>query len=716
MKKLSTLFLSMLMATGISISAQGTADFSTLNGGKETSAFGSSSSTAGWQVTNTRVITTATASAASIKDSDTWSGVTPCLNGKTSGIGTITSPTIKDGIGELSFSYALPFSDSKAGAKIEIKQNNNVVKTLTLNDEDIKAGGTGSFSEKDINIEGDFQIVITNSCPNNKSSNGDRLAIYDLTWKGYTAGGDDPDPEPTYWVKFDTEGQEAWAAPQIWAWDGDGDFYSSWPGEDMEATDESNIFIKSFEKMPTGIIISCNNGNTKAWNGNIDGSNLINHATYTSTAGVDEEGNPIGAKDVTVYFDNRESKWASVYCYLESQSTGGWPGGEMTLADGKKYIYQVTFKNTEGFIIFNNNGNMQTENIEKYEDGHIYSCLEYMNSTDLGVYDPANFPEEGGDDPDPEVDHWYLVGACTSWGLDESKELTAVDGSENVFSITLSSLEGEWKIWNGAWGNAGGKAFGPGTETSAASGVALEVWCNGMSNDNFNFPIKPETEVTITLTIPEGAAVGGSSVAAQLVVDYTAAEETLLIPETLGVLSTPWNNGITVTEMTYDEATNTFSIDNYTVGEDVPSENALADEPSTLKDGYVQFGVNTAATTWDELNNAHRYGAEVEGTTLDFTAGETEVPVKHFADNPGICNGFKLAPGNYDLAVKFDPENKAITLKAKVTPTGVENVSIDADNEADAEYFNLQGVKVAEPSNGIFIRRANGKSTKVFVK
>ena len=36
--------------------------------------------------------------------------------------------------------------------------------------------------------------------------------------------------------------------------------------------------------------------------------------------------------------------------------------------------------------------------------------------------------------------------------------------------------------------------------------------------------------------------------------------------------------------------------------------------------------------------------------------------------------------------------------------------------DAVVEYYNLQGVKVANPSNGVFIRVANGKATKVLVK
>ena len=56
-------------------------------------------------------------------------------------------------------------------------------------------------------------------------------------------------------------------------------------------------------------------------------------------------------------------------------------------------------------------------------------------------------------------------------------------------------------------------------------------------------------------------------------------------------------------------------------------------------------------------------------------------------------------------------------LKIEGTTSGVENVTIEAvDEDAPVEYYNLQGVKVENPSNGIFIKVQGKKSTKVYVK
>lgn len=48
------------------------------------------------------------------------------------------------------------------------------------------------------------------------------------------------------------------------------------------------------------------------------------------------------------------------------------------------------------------------------------------------------------------------------------------------------------------------------------------------------------------------------------------------------------------------------------------------------------------------------------------------------------------------------------------TITGVAN--IEASENAPIEYYNLQGVKVTDPSNGIFIRRQGNKISKITVK
>lgn len=79
-----------------------------------------------------------------------------------------------------------------------------------------------------------------------------------------------------------------------------------------------------------------------------------------------------------------------------------------------------------------------------------------------------------------------------------------------------------------------------------------------------------------------------------------------------------------------------------------------------------------------------------------------------------LCHSAKAnLTGKY--AVKFDANTGELTLTAKESiSTGVEG--IEADDNAPVEYFNMQGVRVENPENGIFIRRQGNKVSKVVVK
>lgn len=61
-----------------------------------------------------------------------------------------------------------------------------------------------------------------------------------------------------------------------------------------------------------------------------------------------------------------------------------------------------------------------------------------------------------------------------------------------------------------------------------------------------------------------------------------------------------------------------------------------------------------------------------------------------------------------DAAFTFNPETLVLTASGS---TAVETVEVAEAGEA--VYFNLQGVRVENPANGLFVRVLNGKATKV---
>lgn len=83
------------------------------------------------------------------------------------------------------------------------------------------------------------------------------------------------------------------------------------------------------------------------------------------------------------------------------------------------------------------------------------------------------------------------------------------------------------------------------------------------------------------------------------------------------------------------------------------------------------------------------------------------------ANQTEICLPIKAnLKGTYTLSL--NTHTSVLTL-TKTVPSQSKGVEIEAEN-APVEYFNLQGVKVANPENGIFIRRCGSKVSKVILK
>ncbi|MBQ9076425.1 MAG: hypothetical protein IJY31_01070, partial [Muribaculaceae bacterium] len=84
---------------------------------------------------------------------------------------------------------------------------------------------------------------------------------------------------------------------------------------------------------------------------------------------------------------------------------------------------------------------------------------------------------------------------------------------------------------------------------------------------------------------------------------------------------------------------------------------------------------------------------------------------------------FIAVPNNaYSVYIyHFVPETVAEKFTFAVEPqsTGVDNIGNSIDEKAidtPAEYYNLQGIKVKNPSNGIYIKVQGNKATKVYLK
>ena len=161
----------------------GSDDFHTISA--TNTSYVSGKTTAGWAYANCAIFKGGTSdSSPAFKMIGDATNRALCMNGKTSGVGSITSPTLTTGCGTLNFNYGLPFSDNKIKFRVDIIQDGAVVKTFTV--ENSSAAKYTLYSHEEvINVAGDFQIVFTNLCPSNSTSNKDRTAIWDVEWTGY---------------------------------------------------------------------------------------------------------------------------------------------------------------------------------------------------------------------------------------------------------------------------------------------------------------------------------------------------------------------------------------------------------------------------------------------------------------------------------------------------------------------------------------------------
>lgn len=140
-------------------------------------------------------------------------------------------------------------------------------------------------------------------------------------------------------------------------------------------------------------------------------------------------------------------------------------------------------------------------------------------------------------------------------------------------------------------------------------------------------------------------------------------------------------------------------------GEEIPTDATLT---FTSKEGTtLLYRVNVTEPT---ANSAMRAPAATEGwdnngtNTYSFDASELTAGTKVVVSTKALHSNGRIESAQ---------TARAFTVGSG-TVTGVENVEAAADN-APVEFFNLQGIRVANPENGIYIRRQGNTVEKVTI-
>lgn len=136
----------------------------------------------------------------------------------------------------------------------------------------------------------------------------------------------------------------------------------------------------------------------------------------------------------------------------------------------------------------------------------------------------------------------------------------------------------------------------------------------------------------------------------------------------------------------------------------------ITNKPLTLKEGTTDTYVGEYALAAETSYFKFKAGSFIFGT------GGANVAVDLDTDYTATKGGdaFAIGKGIYKFECKVAADGQSATFTVTDATDGI--TDINADENAPVEFFNLQGVRVAEPANGLYIRRQGGKATKVYVK
>ena len=270
----------------------------------------------------------------------------------------------------------------------------------------------------------------------------------------------------------------------------------------------------------------------------------------------------------------------------------------------------------------------------------------------------------------------YLAGQCNGWNpADDAYKFARQD--DGTYTLDVDGTVGEFKLTNGSWDvNYGSN----GSAIVAGQPYAL-VQGGGNLSVNLVDPHFVLDVETWTLTV-------------------TGEEVPVEVPEHVYVIGTlsvgNWAPAKGV-ELTRQEGTSTFKVENLEIVS-ASSDNAL---------GYFSF-ITTCSSDWNVVNASDRFGAASNNERI-LVPGTTSMVCYQGGVNAGGAYAWSIDAGKYDITIDFE----AMTINVIESQSGVEG--IEAIN-SDARYFNLQGVEVAAPANGVFIEVLGTQVRKVYVK
>ena len=264
----------------------------------------------------------------------------------------------------------------------------------------------------------------------------------------------------------------------------------------------------------------------------------------------------------------------------------------------------------------------------------------------------------------------YMVGHDNAWAPTTPLEIT---GENGVYTATvdfvntifkLSTTKGDWAEFNATGLNVASNPIAIGEPVALTAGYSNDII---IANTG-------KYDVTIDLV--------NNTLTLEAVVNYP---EVIYAIGNINELNWSTSEGVSFTHKGDGIYEGSINVDNVDNGY-----------------GYFQFAT-TLGGSWDAVNAGTRYGATENNLLVE--NGKIYVMTNNWG---GGTQSWKCEAGVVELEV--DIANNTMKI---VNLTGVENIEVD---NADVEYYNLQGVKVDNPTNGTYIKVQGKKTTKVYIK
>ncbi len=328
-------------------------------------------------------------------------------------------------------------------------------------------------------------------------------------------------------------------------------------------------------------------------------------------------------------------------------------------------------------------------------------CLS-INLTKAQASDPV-FPSSFGVDLSVE-------GLEVTQTVDQDVYTIVVEGecAEEEFTVTLAVPDG----WDGFVGMTDvdyNPDYEPMKSRAAESEwVPVEALLEfGMKTGNsFTFPVDNDAHYAQLYLYKGDMADEANQVVVEIYVEKKEGSADPVFPESFDI--TVDSETVTVTQgIDEDNEQYTIMVNGTTTADNVTLSFNLPEGWDGLIGGVMDFGgmmVKSRSEFWPTIEE---YAAELPGYGIqDVMQGKELV----FSAGEGLMGLFCLyADGKVDV-------EHGIMVVVDVVKSGQSGIgSIEVDGAA-SRYFNLQGVEVDAPENGVFIKITDGKASKVLVK